>query len=279
MNRKKLLAGVIALSIVLIALLLSNQIYSNTNPSTGAIQSRPSYKDVDQKVFADLPGFPENFKIIRRDFYDGNLRDYTKIGENYWKQPEWYPSFEQTGLNWFNSHDYQRWGVHGYGFFPGKLSFTVVNMSKGDVLTANSVLHTSWGIETWQGMHLIPVYNKQLFDVELSPDLLLLEPTFPKFYSNWTQLVKYKIVAKERILPGTYNFSLSITPPPSEKGDNWTWYTLDQVTGRQYHDQIENCKKQNVAGCDNLIELRQGKYIEGGQYQTDNLFNIDISVS
>jgi hypothetical protein len=86
-------------------------------------------------------------------------------------------------------------------------------------------------------------------------------------------------VAKERILPGTYNFSLSITSPPSDINDDWTWYTLDQVTGRQYHDQIENCKKQNVAGCDNLIELRQGKYIIGGQYQTDNLFNIDISVS
>ncbi len=82
------------------------------------VYARPSYDGINDSVFTDLPNYPDNFAVIKRDFYTSQISDYQRIGEQYWKQPEWYPTWERNGLGWFNDHDYSRWGGHGYGFMP-----------------------------------------------------------------------------------------------------------------------------------------------------------------
>jgi hypothetical protein len=266
--------AVMALAVTAFALIdMDNVIAKNTN--------RPKYDSIEPTVFKDLPEYPANFTVIKRDIFAGQITDLSNISENIYKQPELYPTWEANGQKWFTNHDYSRWGVHGYGLFPGELSYTVSNMTSGDTVNVYSFLHTSWGIETWQGLKLIPEYNNNIFDVSLTPDEVLLEPTFPKFYSNWSQKINMLITAKRPVPQGDYQFSISFTTPSSINSNLWTWQALDKYTNNKYHAEIQKCidSKLESEQCKNLIELRQNKYVSGDTFAPSKQFTVEIKVT
>lgn len=251
----------------------------NADASTAA--SRPKYDSISADVFKDLPAFPANFTVIKRDVYAGQITDLNHISEHVYKQPELYPTWESNGLQWFQNHDYSRWGVHGYGFFPGELSYSVTNMTAGDTIDIYSFLHTSWGIETWQGLKLNPVYNSDYFNVAITPSDVLLEPTFPKFYTNWSQKITMKITAKELIPAGTYDFSITFSSPSNELSSLWMWQALDRDTEGKQHNEIQKCIDSSIETkqCIELIELRQNKYVSGAEFEPSKQFRVEIKVN
>lgn len=272
--KKYLLVGAVAL-VFLVVGISAAIFYQSENPIQAG---RPSYEGINSTVFADLPDYPARFTLIKRNFYDGQINDFTRLNSSFWKQPEFYPTWESNGIFWFTRHDYNRWGVHGYGLFPSEISYTAGNMSQGDGFSVYTLIHTSWGIETWQGIKINPVYNTTLFDVKIEPDVLLLDPTFPKFYYNWTQMLRYSITAKQQIPKGQYEFSLYISSPATEQSKIWTWDVLDKYTNNLYHEQILECRKQLSDKCNSLLEMRQNKYVVGGQYAPSNLFTAFVTV-
>ena len=266
--------AVIALAVTVFLIIdMDNAITNNAN--------RPQYDSISADVFKELPAYPANFTILKRDIYDGQIKDLNRISDSVYKQPELYPTWESNGQKWFTEHDYSRWGVHGYGFFPGELSYTVSNMTEGDTVNVYSFLHASWGIETWQGLKLIPEYDNDYFDVSITPNELMLEPTFPKFYQNWSQKVNMLITAKQAVPAGTYTFSIQFTKPSNANSDKWNWEALDKYTEGKNHNEIQKCidSKINSGQCNSLIELRQNKYVSGDTFAPSKQFTVDVKVT
>lgn len=276
MERKwVLVVAIVVLSSIIATAVLYD---SKTEPLKEANQRDA---EINETVFSELPTVPENFVLIKRDFYSSQINDLSRINESYWKQPEWYPTWERNGRGWFTEHDYSRWGVHGYGFFPSEISYSVSNMSAKDGMEIYSFFRASWGIETWQGLKITPKYNTTYFDVQAFPIEILLEPTFPKFYYNWTQRLTLKITAKQKVPAGVYTFSVDIGSPSGKKNEEWVWEVLDKYTNNLYHSEIQECKKQAQVSekCSNLLELRQQKYIPGGSFAPSNQFTATVIIA
>jgi hypothetical protein len=273
----KLIFGIVLAAVgVVVFLSLVNLLQDSPDENDDWSAALRQYNDT---LFRDLPPKERNFSIIKRDFYDNQIRDLSKISPNIYKRPEFYPTWERNYNMWYLGHDYTRWGVHGYGIFPSEIQYSVINMSAGDVLNIYTFIKTSWGIETWQGLKLNVVYNTTLFNAEAEPDLLLLEPTFPHFYYNWTRLVKIKVTAKEKIPQGQYRFGITVSSPPEDVSEIWLWDVLDRYTDNEYHDQIAACKNRRADNCDELIKIRQNKYVSAGMFTPSSLFTAVITAS
>jgi hypothetical protein len=227
-----------------------------------------------------LPTAHPTFELIKRNFYDSQIDDFNNIDLTIWKRPEFYPTWERSGIPTFTDHDYSRWGVHGYGFFPSVESWNAHGMMEGDSITFYVFLHTAWGVETWQGMKLIPVHNNTLFDVKVTPDEFYLEPTFPVFYPEWTKKIEFTVTAKQEIPIGTHPISVDVSVPDDTKTEVWSWEILDKYTEQKYHSAIESCKENaDSKMCDDLIKLRQNKYVKGNMFTPSNGFVSYIVVS
>ena len=270
-----------AISLVIAGIIFFILIPSNTTIESESNYIRPTYNGIDPIVFNDLPDIPENFTIIKRYIYEGQIKDLSKVTDQMYKQPEFYPTWERNGIGWFTNHDYSRWGVHGYGFFPGEIGYNVINMSTNDEIIIHSFLHTSWGIETWQGLRLIPEYDTNYFNVDVTPTEVLLDPTFPKFYIGWAHRVVLTVTAIKPVPEGTYTISIKFGVPSSKTSDEWMWKTIDESLDKKYHDEIQKCiGTARTDRCAELIELRQSKYISsGGAFAPSKQYKVVISVT
>jgi len=232
-------------------------------------------------IFVNLPEKDDQvrFDLIKRNFYTSQISDFSLVDENVWRRPEFYPTWERSGIITFTDHDFSRWGIHGYGFFPSEESWNIANMDSGDEFKFQSWFHTSWGVETWQGIQLVPIYDKELFDVSIEPNLFIIGPTYPQFDIEWTKLIQFKVTAKEPIPPGDYIFSVAVSAPSKEQENEWSWELLDQYTDGKLHDDIERCKSESTeSNCDDLILQRQVRYVQGGMFTPSQLFNCRINV-
>ena len=227
-----------------------------------------------------LPEKPETYELIKRNFYDSQIDDFTQLDIGVWKNPDFYPTWDRSGIISFTEHDYTRWGVHGYGFFPSEASWGVTNMQAGDELTFHTFLHTAWGVETWQGVKLAPVCNSELFDVTLSPNEFYLEPIYPFFYEEWTKMIEFKVVAKTDVPTGTYPITLKVESPSKELNEQWSWDVLNKFTDEKYESEINTCKINHEAEmCDKFVILRQNKYVSGSMFTPSNVYVSYITVS
>jgi hypothetical protein len=78
--------------------------------------------------------------------------------------------------------------------------------------------------ETMMGMFTIeqdPDVVRNYFDVEITPNALLLDPTYPLFGPNWAQKVRIEVHVKENTPPGKYLIGISPTNPPKELESEW----------------------------------------------------------
>lgn len=222
---------------------------------------------------------PERFDLVKRNFYDSQIDDFTRIDEAIWKRPEFYPTWERSGITNYINHDYTRWAVFGYGFFPGEQSWTARNMTEGDTLTYHTFLHTSWGVETWQGMRLQSIHNETLFDVTITPNEFYLEPTYPIFWEDWTRIITITVTAKTNPPKGTYMMRINVVEPNPDRTEEWSWEILDKFSDGKYQSEIERCKSDaDCEECEELLKMRQNKYVAGNMFQPDTGFVSYVTV-
>jgi len=126
----------------------------NYNEATG--DYRPEYPISDEQYglfFGNLPPFPQDFYDITTLVYDGRVTDYTRLSENYWKQPEffsgWFSSFNSSYLN----HDPAMWLPSGYSMFP---LIKEVKAPSGETVTVSAFMRTGFGTESYQGIIFRP---------------------------------------------------------------------------------------------------------------------------
>jgi len=196
-------------------------------------------------IFRDLPAFPDDFGPVKALIDAGRVRDVCeRIGEEYWKQPEFYPNFVPGGVSMMLNPPTDRMGVQGYGSFPGE---GIVGAEPGETIRTCTFLHTSWLISTYQGMKLNPVYlddtelsmnsfsngartvsqsaeeNQQYFNIEVEPYQFLLEPTWGYFYNGWTRKIDVVVHVSPNTPPGRYIIGVGVTAPDPDKAEEWLW--------------------------------------------------------
>src|SRR3990172_1629570 len=160
---------------------------------------------------------PGDFVQIKRDMQRGIFYDFDNLTKDYYLQPDFYPSYLQKG-----QHDYGRWGVHGYGAFPGEASYNINNFKKDQYVNFYTFITAGENIETFQGMSFdVDGQNLSLFEFNFSPKSILLTPTFPdrsEYTVNnrtydWAYKLKITLIAKSDIPHGVYRFKLKTLAP------------------------------------------------------------------
>ena len=222
--------------------------YLQAYQNIGTPAQRPDY--LPSVVFSKLPPFPKDFYSIALLVRLGKFTDMNKIGEAYWKQPEFYPQFIEQGVSLYQHPDTGRWTAFGLGATPSEV--VVLNPRSGEIDLA-FFMFSSWTVQTYQGMMLnydFPksselVYSqfpdtsknltqdpdkvRQYFDVEITPKEILLQPNFPVFEKDWTQKISVKIRVKNAP-PGRYGIGIGSQPPSQEKADEWLWTYKERYT-------------------------------------------------
>jgi hypothetical protein len=216
------------------------------------LSSRPKYCDengcIDESVvFRELPPYPKDFSevdiMVENNRYPIAENFSKKIpDENYFKQPEFYPTWEDQGVPLYTplKPGYRPGyvGVVGYGAYPGDI--VVSPIEPGQNFLTVTYWHASWAVAKFQGMSLVVTYPtkgetmmgmftveqdpdvvRNYFDVEITPNTLLLDPTYPLFGPNWAQKVRIEVHVKENTPPGKYLIGISPTNPPKELESEW----------------------------------------------------------
>jgi hypothetical protein len=183
---------------------------------------RPQYcigdKCVDGSVFSELPPYPKNFADIKSLTYPepflGMFENFSmrQSDDYYYKQPEFYgDSWKAEWMKYYTTDDTRFRCCSGP--YPGDQM--VSNLTTGDTYRIVTYWHAGPAIFKYQLIKLIPTYPSygrmrmgteevsqdsktaaECFDVSVDPENIIIEPTFPKFYSGWTQKVTLDIIPK-----------------------------------------------------------------------------------
>jgi len=143
---------------------LFNPLVVEYNPITG--DYRPKYNLTEQQfkdIFGDLPKFPKDLFETRNLFFDGILKDISRLNESYWKQPEFYAGWTDKLLyKMYVNYSTMLWTPYGVGCFPEIVDYEVL---PGSEFTVTTIIHTDFGIDSYQGMVLyyhFPKYAKNM---------------------------------------------------------------------------------------------------------------------
>jgi len=186
-----------------------------------SIDNIPKYFSLnsEDEIFGGLPKQADDFSEIAYLFANGRYFAIEYLDESYYKQPEFYPHFKEYGLRYWTEPDPKYWVPQGYGSYPAEQWTT---MGKNDEFTAIVFFYSSWGVQTFQGVTLMPdSTSKEYFDIEISPQNFLLEPTFPKVYDNWAYKIVVKGKPKAETPTGTYTIGINVESPPEDIRSKW----------------------------------------------------------
>jgi len=198
----------------------------------------PEKKDrgyLPRQVFCELPDFPDDFERVRNEYKLGRLQLY-EIKPDYWKQPEWLPTFMNIMLPLLQNPDFNRFGVtpapgsspnefvREGDFTKESVRFDFLSMSPINTIMYSGVKIVPLWLEEGtmelnkfsDGTNHIeqdPEMINKYFDIEITPDLFLLEPTTPRFLYHWNEKIKVVITAKPNLPKGKYMLAITYTTP------------------------------------------------------------------
>jgi len=192
---------------------------------------------IPAEVFDELPAIPSDFGTMTYMFENGRWKDLKYFTDAYFKQPEFYPNFKEAGLQWWTQPKPSSWGVIGWGAYPADIW---VDTFPGAEFEVRTFWHASWGIQTYQGFNLVPIYpasssdqngivfNNQdpaivskFFDVSFDKQIFLLSPTYPKFGEDWARAVIMKIKVHDDTPKGQYVVGIDPVMPPEDIRTKW----------------------------------------------------------
>lgn len=171
-----------------------------------------------EEIFEEIPEAPEDFGEINYLMQNGKYFSLEKLSDDYWRQPEFYPSWKNSMVFW-TEPDPRYWYPHGFGAYPRKQE-TMTNANED--FYAIVYLHNSGGVQTWQGVKLDVTNNaRDYFDITITPNEFLLDPMFPKISYNWVYEIEIRGKAKPSTVKGEYNVRIDATAPSKENENKW----------------------------------------------------------
>jgi hypothetical protein len=190
------------------------------------ITERPGY--LNASWFTDIPPFPKDLYKMRSQIKYGEFWDMASIGPEYYKQPEFNPTFESIGLPLLQSPS----GIApwGYGAYPADIQ---VLTFPGDNFTVATFVMSSWGVQTYQGVGVSPAVSAVdatnvssqeaagYFSINMSPSAFYIGPTYQKFDANWSNKVVVDVKVSKNAKRGAYYVDMAIGKPPANLGSYW----------------------------------------------------------
>ena len=252
-NEKQTLTGLIIVLLIVIAIfgyVLITKFYKK--PVETGFRPIDTYCDengcVSTDVFQYLPPYPENFHEVWLLVYFGRISNLENFStqypdEYYYKQPEFYAnSFIKQGLSYYTKLKPGKtvmYNIGGTGPYPGDV--VIKEIQKGETIRVSTFWHSAWAVVKYQGFSLVPHYPeegkvrmgeitvkqdpqiaKNCFDIKIEPNPIILEPTYPVFFYNWTRRVKAEIKVRNSCPPGWYMISIEPEKAPEKYQDEWT---------------------------------------------------------
>jgi len=205
---------------------------------------RPEYfGPFTSQVFSKLPPMPRDFYEIDLLVTKGLWSNTSYITRDYWIQPEFYPEFEAQGVELMLNPPTGRFGAFGYGTYPSEL---VVLTYPGAHISTAFFVHTSWLVETYQGMGFELVYPangflrssdfpnsdnrtvtqdqqvvRRYIRGRMSPSYAVFGPAYPAFDENWAHKIEVNLDIDPNTPPGRYIVGADIVAPPADKAEEW----------------------------------------------------------
>lgn len=268
---------VVGIMVILVGILSGFLYY---HPTTNIIETSETIQPID--YMQNIPPKPDDWNMIMRELESGYI-DIIKMNSSYWLQPDFYPSWK-VAQRFYTEHDYSRWGVYGSGAYPGNPIITFNKKDRETWISDCTLFKTGYGIETWQGIKLVPESN-EYFEIEIEPNEFLLEPTFPIFSENWVRIINYKIIIKKEPPTGIYNVKIFSVSPSKENAKEWFWDVLKKESTPLEREMVTRAKLQADAEgripeeFTNWITLeRKNKYVDASTFQTGACMDIQIIV-
>jgi hypothetical protein len=212
---------------------------SNTIPNNSTNSSR-DYRPphcigsecIQKDVFAALPDYPGDFQDKWLSVYYGRVSDLEWIGEQYWKQPEFYADdFNRQWMEFYTSKGLTF--MAGSGPYPGDV--VIRDAKPGENISVLTYWHAGPANIKYQLLAFEADYPtnmsirvgdikvnqttakaKACFDVTTSPDWIILDKTYPTYGYNWAQKVYAQIHVKPGCSPGWYGVQLIPANPPQD---------------------------------------------------------------
>ena len=190
-------------------------------------------------IFKNLPAVPDDFWRMKYEMSSGQIamKTLADMDKAYYLQPEFIKNnFVDGGINFWISPDIYHWYPEGYGTYPHQ---AYVETTAGGEFDVYTFTYTSWGVEGYQGLSLVPAYPerivnpegdkidtdptlaKEYFTISISPDTVLLEPTYPIFSKDWSKKIYVHVEIAEDTPTGVYAIGYDVASAPSDLEDTW----------------------------------------------------------
>ena len=190
-------------------------------------------------IFKNLPTIPNDFWRIKYEMSSGqiSMKTLANLDSAYYLQPEFIKNnFVDGGINFWKNPDIYHWYPEGYGTYPHQAYVDTTSGGEFDVYTFT---YTSWGVEGYQGLSLEPSYPKSMvnpkgdkintnpldakkyFNISISPDVVLLEPTYPIFLDGWSKKIHVHVDVAENTPAGEYAIGYDVGFAPNNLEDEW----------------------------------------------------------
>ena len=189
-------------------------------------------------MFKNLEPLPDDFYKYKYLLMTGkmNAAMLCNLEAKYYMQPEFFRnSFLESGLNIYRNPSMTHWTPEGYGTYPHEMEVLVSPGASVDLCT---IFHSSWGVETYQGFSLIPMYpgsaslggvtknidvanSKKYIDVKIEPENVLIGPAYILFDPSWTQKVTMTITVAPDTPVGVYAVGFDVGRLPLAQAEAW----------------------------------------------------------
>lgn len=225
----------------------------------------------------NIPQKPNDFDLVMRDLNTRYI-ELCDLSEAYYLQPEFYGDSWTRGNYFYTNHDYSRWAVHGHGAFPANMMFQFGDPTVGAWISDCLFYRTGWGVETYQGIKLVPA-ESEYFDITITPDEFLLPPTYPVFSEGWVKRLTITVSIKKTPPAGTYILNVDSHAPSVENSTKWYKEVFVQNMTVEQQQMIDECINQGGTDCEELIEIsRRNRYIDGGMFQMGSRIVLTVIV-
>ena len=195
---------------------------------------------ISTRVFELLPPVPTDFLYKVYLIKYGRFVDVSKLGPEYYLQPEFDPDFTRFGLKyweeWQNSnYSKTHWGTLGFRSYPYSQHIVA---KPGYSFNVTLFFSANWNVETYQGILLTPIFlnsaisedgkslkatpgGEKYINVNITPNEFLLTPPFPQFTENWAKKLTITGKIADNTPPGTYIISMTVDKPSQVNSDKW----------------------------------------------------------
>lgn len=278
LTKKHVFGAVMAVAVVTMTILVVLGITGVLLPPPD-ITTLPPHEICDGNLpdyLQEIGAKPVDFDFV---FKKGNI-NFCELEEAYYIQPDFYADSWVEGKRYYEAHDYSRWLVYGHGAYPAYPKTAFSSNKVGEEVQICTLYRTGWGVETHQGLKLIPEKN-EYFEVVIDPNEFLLQPTFPDFDRGWVKKLNITVKVKQTPSAGTYNIVVNAINPSEEKREEWKSEVLKKNISIER--MLKECIKQKEEKelnlkCEELIKDRRNKYVDISNINMGARFTIMIIV-